>query len=66
MNVYSTPGTDEYQSRGVMSETNLVGGEGDYLNGEKVGEWKYYFQPWLGNSELFDTQVLLEFDTLVY
>ncbi len=39
----------------MMGEKNLVGGEGNYLNGGKVGEWKYYFQPWIDNGELFDT-----------
>ena len=36
---------------------NYVGGEGNYLKGEKVGEWKYYFEPWLNKGNIFDTEV---------
>ncbi len=44
-----------YHSNGW--ETDLVGGEGNYLKGEKVGEWKYFSEPWLNKGNIFDTEV---------
>jgi hypothetical protein len=40
----------------LFGKLNYVGGEGNYLNGEKVGEWKYYFEPWFGLGDVFHSE----------
>lgn len=46
----------DYRLHSRLMDSDFVGGEGNYLKGEKVGEWKYYFEPWLDKGIIYDTE----------